>query len=169
MTEANANSHHTSGPRPVGSAARAEPPDARVAWHNLLQVSTRVIREFDRRLDREHRISAREFDVLINLDNAPDRRLRMTELANVAMLSSGGLTRLVGRLEERGFVRRDQDTVDARAFYAQLTGAGQALLAEARVTHDAVIHDLVGAHLSTAEADVMARALARALGPDLRS
>ena len=124
MTADSANSHHTSGSRQVRSAARAEQPDARVAWHNLLQVSTRVIREFDRRLDREHRISAREFDVLINLDNAPDRRLRMTELANVAMLSSGGLTRLVGRLEGRGFVRRDQDSVDARAFYAKLTDTG---------------------------------------------
>ena len=80
-----------------------------------------MIREFDRRLDLEHRISAREFDVLINLDNAPAARLRMTELANAVMLSSGGLTRLVGRLEERGFVQRDQDTVDARAFHAKLT------------------------------------------------
>jgi DNA-binding MarR family transcriptional regulator len=143
--------------------------DARLAWYHLLQVSTRVIAELDRRLDLEHRISAREFDVLINLDNAPDRRLRMTELANVAMLSSGGLTRLVGRLEERGFVRRDQDTVDARAFYAQLTGAGQALLAEARVTHDAVIHDLFGAHLSATEVDAMTRTLAGVLGPDRRT
>ena len=163
MTADSTNSHHTSGPRHVRRAARAEPPDARVAWHNLLQVSTRVIREFDRRLDREHRISAREFDVLINLDNAPDRRLRMTELANVAMLSSGGLTRLVGRLEERGFVRRDQDTVDARAFYAKLTDTGRALLAEARVTHDAVIHDLFGAHLSATDVDAMTRALAGVL------
>jgi DNA-binding MarR family transcriptional regulator len=169
MTADSANSQQTSGPRHVRRAARAEQPDARVAWHNLLQVSTRVIREFDRRLDREHRITAREFDVLINLDNAPDRRLRMTELANVAMLSSGGLTRLVGRLEERGFVRRDQDTVDARAFYAKLTGTGRALLAEARVTHDAVIHDLFGAHLSATEVDAMTRALAGVLGPDRRT
>ena len=165
MTADSANSDHTSGPR---HAARAEQPDARVAWHNLLQVSTRVIREFDRRLDREHRISAREFDVLINLDNAPDRRLRMTELANVAMLSSGGLTRLVGRLEERGFVRRDQDAVDARAFYAKLTGTGRALLADARVTHDGVIHDLFGAHLSATEVDAMTRALAGVLAGDGR-
>jgi DNA-binding MarR family transcriptional regulator len=143
--------------------------DARVAWYNLLQVSTRVIREFDRRLDLEHRISAREFDVLINLDNVPEPGLRMTELANVAMLSSGGLTRLVGRLEERGFVQRDQDTVDARSFHARLTDTGRVLLAEARVTHDAVIHDLFGAHLSAAEIDGMTRALARVLGPDLRS
>ena len=128
-----------------------------------------MIREFDRRLDREHRISAREFDVLINLGNARDGRLRMTELANAAMLSSGGLTRLVGRLEERGFVRRDQDSVDARAFHAKLAGPGRALLAEARVTHDAVVHDLFGAHLSATEVDAMTRALARVLGPDRRT
>jgi DNA-binding MarR family transcriptional regulator len=142
--------------------------DARVAWHNLLQVSTRVIREFDRRLDLGHRISAREFDVLINLDNAPEGRLRMTELANAAMLSSGGLTRLVGRLEERGFVQRDQDTADARAFHAKLTDEGRARLADARVTHDAVIHDLFGAHLSPAEIGTLTRALAHVLGPDRR-
>jgi DNA-binding MarR family transcriptional regulator len=150
------------------AAAHATGSDARLAWYHLLQVSARVIRELDRRMDLEHRISAREFDVLINLDNSPGRSLRMTELATVAMLSSGGLTRLVGRLEERGFVQRDQDTVDARSFHARLTGAGRALIAEARITHDAVIHDLLGAHLSEAEVDVMARALARALGPDLR-
>ena len=93
MTADSANSHHTSGSRQVRSAARAEQPDARVAWHDLLQVSTRVIREFDRRLDREHRISAREFDVLINLDNAPDRRLRMTELAEASPIDAAASRR----------------------------------------------------------------------------
>jgi DNA-binding MarR family transcriptional regulator len=137
--------------------------DARVAWHNLLQVSSRVVREFDRRFASEHRISAREFDVLINLGNAPDGGLRMSALANAALLSSGGLTRLVGRLEERGFVQRVQDTVDARSFHAKLTDAGRVRLAEARVTHDAVIHELFGTHLSAAELDAIARALARVL------
>jgi DNA-binding MarR family transcriptional regulator len=142
---------------------------ARVAWHNLLQVSSRVVREFDRRLDLEHRISAREFDVLINLDDVPEAGLRMTELANATLLSSGGLTRLVGRLEERGFVQRTQDTVDARSFHAKLTDAGRVRLAAARITHDAIIHDLFGTHLSAAEVDAMTLALARVLGPGRRS
>ena len=142
---------------------------ALVAWHGLLQVSARVIRELDRRLDLEVRISAREFDVLINLDSASGEGLRMTELAHAAMLSSGGLTRLVGRLEARGFVRRRQDAGDARSFHATLTDAGRARLAEARVTHDAVIHDLFGAHLSSAEAGALSSTLARVLGPDRRT
>ncbi|MGB7589375.1 MAG: hypothetical protein WBM00_11775 [Solirubrobacterales bacterium] len=52
--------------------------------------------EIDVRLDDEHRIGVNEFDVLITLDNAEGRRLRMTDLADAVMLSSGGLTRLVG-------------------------------------------------------------------------
>ena len=95
--------------------------------------------------------------------------VRMTELANAAMLSSGGLTRLAGRLEERGFVQRDQDTADGRAFYAKLTERGRRLLTEARVTHDAVVHDLFGAYLPAADIDSMTRALARVLGPDRRT
>jgi DNA-binding MarR family transcriptional regulator len=93
----------------------------------------------------------------------------MTELANAAMLSSGGLTRLVGRLKERGFVQRDQDSADGRSFHAKLTEAGRAWLAEGRVTHDAVMHDLFGAHLSAAEVDAMTRVLARVLGSERRT
>jgi DNA-binding MarR family transcriptional regulator len=146
------------------TARRATPrADPRVAWHNLLQVSSRVVREFEARLDRHHRIGVREFDVLITLGT--HERLRMTELANAVLLSSGGLTRLVGRLEERGLVRREPDPADARSFLASLTDDGQAALAEARVTHDAVIEELLGARLSDAEIRALAEILGRALAP----
>jgi DNA-binding MarR family transcriptional regulator len=141
--------------------ATSTPADGRIAWYRMLQVSRLVLRELDRRLDHEHRIGVNEFDVLITLDNAPERRLRMTELAEAVMLSSGGLTRLVGRLEERGLVERVQDTDDARSFQATLTAAGARRLAGARVTHDAVIDDLVGSRLTTRQLDSLAHALAR--------
>jgi DNA-binding MarR family transcriptional regulator len=140
--------------------------DARLAWQLLLQVSSRVLAEFDRRLDLDHRVSVREFDVLITLDNAPESRLRMTDLANAVLLSSGGLTRLVGRLEDRGFVRREPDTTDARGYHASLTGAGRERLAEARLTHDAVIDEFLGACLSSRDVATLTRILARVLGPD---
>jgi DNA-binding MarR family transcriptional regulator len=143
--------------------------EARRAWYYLLQASTRVIRELDRRLDIEHRLSAREFDVLINLDDVPAPGARMTDLANATMLSSGGLTRLVGRLEQRGYVQREQDAVDGRAFHASLTDGGRAKLAEARVTHDAIVHELFGAQLSAAEVAAMTLSLGRVLGSDLRT
>ena len=135
--------------------------DSRLAWFRMLQASRLVLRALDRRLDDEHRIGVNEFDVLITLDNAPERRLRMTDLAEAVMLSSGGLTRLVGRLEDRGLVARVQDTADARSFQATLTKAGAHRLAEARATHDAVIEELVGSRLTTRQVGVLASTLER--------
>jgi len=137
-------------PSPSSNPTRhgPQPVDAREAWHRLLQVSSRVLRELDSSLDRDERMSVSEFDVLITLDNAPDRRLRMTDLARATMLSSGGMTRLVGRLEARGLVSREPDAGDARAFRATLTESGQAALARARITHDQVIAGLIAAHLT---------------------
>jgi DNA-binding MarR family transcriptional regulator len=115
------------------------------------------------RLDAEHRIGVNEFDVLITLDNAAERRLRMTDLAQAVMLSSGGLTRLVGRLEGRGLVQRIPDPRDARSFYATLTEDGSRRLSEARVTHDGVIEAFLSAKLTAGEMRSLARALDRAL------
>ena len=138
-------------------------PDALTAWHALLQVSSRVVAELDRRLDLEHRMSVREFDVLINLDNAAGGGLRMTDLADAVMLSSGGLTRLVGRLEERGLLRREPDPSDGRGHVASLTGPGRARLAEARTTHNAVISELLGAKLTETELAMLERVLLKTL------
>ena len=133
--------------------------DARHAWYRMLQLSRAALRELDRRLDDEHRISVSEFDVLITLDNAPGQRLRMTDLAEAVMFSSGGLTRLIGRLEQRALVRRAPDPADARGALAVLTDEGTERLAAARVTHDAVIDEVIGAPLTPSRAATFARTL----------
>jgi len=144
---------------------RRKATEGREAWHRILRLSRRVLDELDARLDAEHRISVSEFDVLITLDNASDRRLRMSDLARAVMLSSGGLTRLVGRLEGRGLVRRTRDSGDARSFHAELTAAGSQLLSEARVTHDEAIEALLTARLSAEQTRSLVTALGRALEP----
>ncbi|MBV8718423.1 MAG: MarR family transcriptional regulator, partial [Chloroflexi bacterium] len=90
----------------------------------MLTVYSRIMRDSDRGLLESHGISTREFDVLITLFNAPDRRLRMTELAQQVMLSPSGLTRLVERLERARLVERRNDPSDARSFSAVLTDQG---------------------------------------------
>jgi DNA-binding MarR family transcriptional regulator len=97
------------------------------------------MRDLDGSLLASHHISVREFDVLITLFNAPDRRLRMTELAQRVMLSPSGLTRLAERLERAGLVAREADRSDARSFHTVLTDPGAQRLDEARTTHNAVI------------------------------
>lgn len=112
------------------------------AWHGLLQTCGRVLRELDQRLRQEHRISVGEFDVLITLFNAPDERLRMTELARSVSLSPAGLTHLVARLERERLVRRVTDPADRRGSYTVLTAKGLARLNAARPLHNEVIRCL---------------------------
>jgi DNA-binding MarR family transcriptional regulator len=111
------------------------------AWHGMLSLQAHVLREIDVALSRVHRISVREFDVLITLTNAPDGRLRMTDLAQRVMLSPSGLSRLVDRLQRDGLVARTPDPDDARGARTALTDAGQVKLDEARTTHNAVIRE----------------------------
>jgi DNA-binding MarR family transcriptional regulator len=113
--------------------------DELAAWHGMLTLYSRIMRDSDRGLLASHGISVREFDVLITLFNAPDRRLRMTELAQRVMLSPSGLTRLVERLERAHLVERQNDINDARSFRAVLTNRGLRRLDEARTTHNAII------------------------------
>ncbi len=137
--------------------------DPREAWHRLLRVSSAVLRDLQSSLDAENRIAVTEFDVLITLDNAPGQAMRMTDLAGATMLSSGGLTRLVGRLEQRGFLLRTPDPDDARGFRAALTPAGKTKLADARVTHDAVLDRLITPHIAARELHALERVLGRIL------
>jgi DNA-binding MarR family transcriptional regulator len=125
----------------------------------LLQVSSLVLRELHHSLDDDDRIAITEFDVLITLHNAPDHAMRMTDLADATMLSSGGMTRLVGRLEQRGFLLRTLDPDDARAFRATLTPDGEKKLADARVTHDAVLARLITPHITAKDLRALERAL----------
>lgn len=111
-------------------------------WRGLLQIQSRVVRELDQKLARQHRMPVREFDVLMTLFRAPDRRLRMSELAERVLLSPSGLTRMVERLERARWVQRQRDPFDARSYRAVETDLGAQRLAEARATHDAIIRAL---------------------------
>jgi DNA-binding MarR family transcriptional regulator len=118
------------------------------AWHGMLTVYGRIMRDLDSGLIASHGISVREFDVLITLFNAPDRRLRMSDLAGSVMLSPSGLTRLIDRLERSQLVSRQDDETDARSVQVALTDSGQERLDEARGTHNAVIRHHFTDHLS---------------------
>jgi DNA-binding MarR family transcriptional regulator len=111
------------------------------AWHGMLRLQAHVLRAVDGALGAVHRLSVSEFDVLITLTNAPDGRLRITDLAQQVMLSRSGLSRLVDRLQQDGLVIRTPDPDDARGARAAITDAGQVKLDEARTTHNAVIRE----------------------------
>jgi DNA-binding MarR family transcriptional regulator len=105
------------------------------AWRGLLRVHSALAKRLDAQLEAEHDLPLSSYEVLIHLQAAPARRLRMAELADRALLSRSGMTRLVDRLERDGLLVRDTCASDARGCFAVLTSAGDELLARARVTH----------------------------------
>jgi DNA-binding MarR family transcriptional regulator len=114
------------------------------AWHGCLQFTNTVLRALDEALMAAHRISIKEFDVLITVFNAPGGRLRMTELAERVLLTPSGVTHRVTRLERDRLVSRSVDAADRRSYFATLTRAGHRRLREARRTHNEVVR----AHLT---------------------
>ena len=77
--------------------------------------------------------------MLITLFNAPQQRLRMSELAERVLLSPAGTTHLVTRLERDGLLRREVDPADGRKWFTVLTDNGEAALRKARPTHNDVL------------------------------
>ena len=121
------------------------------AWRGLLRVHTALVRELDTELDAAHELPLSSYDVLIYLQSAPDKRLRMAELADSVLLSRSGVTRLVDRLEREGLLVRDTCTSDGRGCFAVLTDAGEDLLARARPTHLAGVRERFLRHFSDDE------------------
>jgi DNA-binding MarR family transcriptional regulator len=127
----------------------------------------RIARALDADLEREHGLPLTSYDVLIQLSLAPDRRLRMFELADAVVLSRSGLTRLVDRLERAGLVERERGEVDPRQMYACLADRGFEALAEATPTHLAGIKERFLERLSKEQTEQLAAIWRAVLGPDV--
>jgi DNA-binding MarR family transcriptional regulator len=104
-------------------------------WRAFLQAHARITRRLDEELRAEHDLSLAEYDALLTIANAPDRRIRMRHLADRVILSKSGVTRLIDRLVLDGLVQRDVCLSDARGAEAVLTPAGLDRLRRASRTH----------------------------------
>ena len=99
----------------------------------------------------EQGLSASAYEVLMFLDDAPEHRLRMSEIADRVLLSRSGCTRLVDRLVRQGYVGRCAADCDGRGLYAQLTSAGLEKIAGARATHREGIRRFFLDHLTATD------------------
>ena len=105
------------------------------AWRGLLEVHARVTQELDAQMHEAHGLSVSAYEVLMFLADAPERRLRMSEIADRVLLSRSGCTRLVDRLVAQGYVSRCVASSDGRGLFAKLTAEGLEKLEAARATH----------------------------------
>jgi DNA-binding MarR family transcriptional regulator len=127
------------------------------AWRGLLRVHAGMTKALDAELVREHGLPLSSYEVLLFLADAPDGRLRMSELAEGVLLSRSGLTRLVDRMERDGLLRRERCEDDARGYHALITDKGRELFGRARRTHLDGVRERFLSHLSTEELRTLAR------------
>ncbi|MEA2128864.1 MAG: hypothetical protein QOJ85_1755 [Solirubrobacteraceae bacterium] len=105
------------------------------AWRGMLQVNAQVTQALDAQMRDEHGLSVSSYEVLMFLVEAPGHRLRMSDIADQVLLSRSGLTRLVDRLVELGYVTRCAAEGDRRGSFAELTEAGLVKFKAAQRTH----------------------------------
>src|SRR5207248_2485433 len=151
----------TSAPTPTG-LTRAVPR----AWVALLRAHATLTREMDANLQAEHQLTINDYEVLLALARAPERKMRRVDLAGHVLLTQSGITRLLQGLERAGLVERADCATDRRVVYATLTDHGYERLRLASRTHLDDIRSLFAARFSTEELGELDDLLGRVLEGD---
>ncbi|MEU8043894.1 MarR family transcriptional regulator [Micromonospora echinofusca] len=119
----------------MGVMTRWLDPDEQRTWRAYLTASRALMEALDRELQRDAGMPHAYYEILVRLSEAPQRRLRMSELAQVSGSSRSRLSHAVARLEAEGWVRRQECPTDRRGQIAVLTDEGFATLAAAAPGH----------------------------------
>lgn len=109
--------------------------DEQRAWRAYLDATRLLLRDLDNQLTRDSGISFTDFELLVVLSEAPDRRRRMSELADAVTTTRSGVTRAISRLVDNGWVVRLKCDDDKRGMSAELTEAGVNTLTAASPGH----------------------------------
>ncbi|MGI9132001.1 MAG: MarR family winged helix-turn-helix transcriptional regulator [Candidatus Nanopelagicaceae bacterium] len=110
------------------------------AWRSYIIASRRLLEALDADLDG-HDLSMADYEVLAQLSDAPDRRMRMSELAEIAMLSKSRLSHRMKVMEKAGWVRREVCTEDKRGSFAVMTEKGWRAIVKAAPDHVASVRN----------------------------
>ncbi|MPY63466.1 MarR family winged helix-turn-helix transcriptional regulator [Streptomyces spongiae] len=132
-------------------------PEEQRAWRAYIAASVLLEDALDRQLQQEAGMPHLYYSVLANLSEAPDRRLRMTDLAESLKITRSRLTYAVARLEKDGAVRREDCKWDKRGSVAVLTEEGMALLERTAPGHVETVRRAVFDHLDPEQVEQLER------------
>ncbi|MBI1757618.1 MAG: MarR family transcriptional regulator [Actinobacteria bacterium] len=138
-------------------------PERLQAWLTLVQTHTLVARALNDTLERSFGLSRSQAEVLTRLSQAPEGRLRMSDLARLMMVSKSEVTRLVDRLEQTGNLRRELAASDRRSTFATLTEAGQRTVEATRPVLQQVLAERFVGHLTDADVRDLLRGFKKVL------
>lgn len=128
-------------------------------WRALLMGNAMLIRKLEEELREETGMSLPEYSALLQLAETPDRRKRMAELADGMVVTRGGVTRLIERLETDGLVERGPCASDGRGTEAILTEAGLERLRAASKVHLRGIDDYYFERVSEEDQETVGRVM----------
>jgi DNA-binding MarR family transcriptional regulator len=134
-----------------------------LAWRLFLEAHARVLTRLEQELEDERRLPLTWYDVLVQLNRAPEKRLRLQDLGHNLVISKSGLSRRIDRMEEAGLVERHECPSDARGVFAVLTPAGKAVLKDAAPVHLAGIAQHFTQYLTDEEAAALQAAFRKIL------
>lgn len=132
-------------------------------WADLHRVDTLGRAELSRRLEAAAGVSLLEHEAVHRLVITPGRRLTMFELADRLLVSRSGATRLVDRLEARGWIARRTAPADRRVVYAELTPAGTAAFERSRAVFASAFEEQFAGRLEDEDIVALRRVLTRLL------
>jgi DNA-binding MarR family transcriptional regulator len=146
--------------------ATVEPlsPTEEELWRAIMRIVKVIPRHLDSDLIRDAGLTASAYTTIMHLSEAPNRELRMADLATATDLSASRMTRLVDDLQSRGLVTKTASSSDARGNVARLTPRGMAKLKSAWPVHLASVRRRFFDYLDTSTAEVVGRALSEVAG-----
>ncbi|HVM34770.1 MAG TPA: MarR family winged helix-turn-helix transcriptional regulator [Actinomycetota bacterium] len=137
------------------------PPLQLEAWQGFLRAHYAIVRALDAVLIRRVGLSLSAFEVLRWLEREPETGLRMSDLADLVLLSRSGVTRLVDQLEARGLLRRVRCETDQRGYSAVITSDGCEALAAAADVHFREVQAIFTGRLDDDDLAALVRILGR--------
>ena len=130
------------------------------AWRRYIIASRRLLEALDNDLE-SHDLSMPDYEILALLSDAPERKMRMSELADIALLSRSRLSHRMKVMEKAGWVKREACPSDKRGYFAVMTAKGWKLIVAAAPDHVESVRSRFVDHLSKADQEVIATIFAR--------
>jgi DNA-binding MarR family transcriptional regulator len=131
----------------------------------LLETNARLSKDFGVELESACQMPLAWFEVLLQLRHSPDGRLKMSQVADAIVHSTGGTTRLIDRLAEANLVQREHCPSDRRSIYVAITEEGNTKLDEALGVHINYLDNRIAKRLSDAERNDLTSLLTKLNAP----
>ena len=135
-------------------------PSEMVAWRRYIIASRQLLAALDADL-KEHDLTLPDYEILALLSDAPDRKMRMSELAKIALLSRSRLSHRMKVMEKAGWLKREPCPVDKRGYFAVMTPKGWKAIVAAAPDHVESVRARFLDHITKADQQVIAQIFER--------